>query len=244
MITKLKKILRPLYYVFANNRIVQIERPYVLKGLKWIEDNRFGRAYHRGYYEPKIVNFLLTTGKDGDVFLDIGGHAGYFSYIFSRLSPSGKVYTFEPDRKNADFIKQIIALNQINNIELIPKGAGNKTETLLFELGATSSTGKVSEHGSVEVPVVAVDDLFGKPCGIRLMKIDVEGFGGKVIQGAWKTIESNKPVLLMELHDNSDERTVLGDLSRLGYNFYNLDLMPEKVSNVRCRFFIAKPEIV
>jgi hypothetical protein len=44
------------------------------------------------------------------------------------------------------------------------------------------------------------------------IKIDVEGFEGKVLQGADKTIRSHRPVIMIELHKfTSDWRQVRSD---------------------------------
>jgi FkbM family methyltransferase len=244
LLTRFKKIVRPLYYLWWNNRVVIMESPPLMKGLKWIVNNRFGRAYFKGYYEPDIVKFLINNVKANDCFLDVGGHAGYFSYLFSRINPSGYVFTFEPDTQNADFIRKIISLNDIKNIELINKGAGSKSGDLFFTPGSNSSTGKISEAGSIRVPVIALDDfLKDRVLSSNLfMKIDVEGFGGEVIKGAMQTITNYHPTILMELHDHSNEREVLGSLSSLGYSFFSLQQLPESIINRHCRFYLATIE--
>jgi len=241
IVLALKKKFRSWYYELNDNKVITIQKPPILNSLKWITSKRYGRAYFKGYYEPEIVSYFTEHIKPGDSFLDIGGHAGYFSFLVSRLSPSGKIFTFEPDPENSDFIERIIALNKSANINLVAKGVGSNVGDLFFERGATSSTGKVSESGTIRVPIVTIDDTLKNEIipGSLWMKIDVEGFGGEVIKGAMQTIIKYHPAILMELHDQSKEREVLGSLSNLGYSFFNLAQQPESINNHRCRFYIA-----
>ncbi|GAB1445948.1 hypothetical protein MASR2M41_16860 [Flammeovirgaceae bacterium] len=242
MINLIKKILRPIYYLLFHNKIVIISSPAELAGFKWIIDKRFDRAYYKGYYEPKITQYLITNVNSGDCLIDVGAHAGYFSYLFSRLSPNGRILSFEPNVQNVDYIKKIIATNSVVNIELIPKALSSQTEKLSFSPGPTSSTGRVSKSGNLALDGIALDEIVLEisRSNALYLKIDVEGFGGEVIRGALNTISKFKPNILMEIHENSDERNSLASLSKLGYKFFNLDLLPENVYNNDCRFFVAK----
>jgi len=52
-----------------------------------------------GYYpncEMQTKQCFVDNAKQDWVFLDIGANIGYFSILFSRLAPEGKVYAFEP----------------------------------------------------------------------------------------------------------------------------------------------------
>lgn len=71
------------------------------------------------------------------------------------------------------------------------------------------------------------------------MKIDVEGHGGSVLEGAWESLSKFKPKILMELHDGSNERAKCSSLSELGYHFYNTDLPEVKINNKKNRFIVA-----
>jgi hypothetical protein len=54
------------------------------------------------------------------------------------------------------------------------------------------------------------------------MKVDVEGFGLRVLRGARRTIERFRPFILFEVHrtfDEKDEIHALKMLKGLGYNF-------------------------
>jgi len=50
------------------------------------------------------------------------------------------------------------------------------------------------------------------------VKIDVEGHELSVLRGAEKTIKKHKPVILIEIHDFTDDHEVHVFLKSLGYD--------------------------
>lgn len=102
----LKKWLRKIYYLIWNGKVRKIRSPEPLRGLKWIADKRYGRAYYKGYYEPSLVPLLISEFRKNDTFFDIGAHAGYFSLLVSQLANKGQVFSFEPVPENFEFIKK------------------------------------------------------------------------------------------------------------------------------------------
>lgn len=139
-------------------------------------------------WETKIVRAVLQPGM---TFLDVGANIGYFSLLASNIvGPKGKVFAVEPSPYVADLFAEAITTNQITNIHLkrcglgasagsvslsIP-GRGNHTPTMLTDTGAPS----------LSVQVERLDDCLKEwNCNhIDLLKMDVEGFEGFVLDGA------------------------------------------------------------
>ena len=78
----------------------------------------------------------------------------------------------------------------------------------------------------VVVEVVTIDSVLEslsvKDVDNLIMKVDVEGFGLRVLRGAMKTIERFRPFILFEVHrtfDDEDEIHALKMLKSLGYSF-------------------------
>ena len=176
-----------------------------------------------GYYEPKLCRYLQSKLHKEAVFIDIGAHAGYLSLFAAGIATNGSVISFEPEPDNRQFIKQIISLNKLQNWKLIEKAAGNEMGTIRFATGPTSSMGKVSAEGGIEVKSSTLDEELSELKRVDLIKIDVEGFGGRVIEGSLNVIERFKPVILMEIHSGSDELAMALKHLTPGYNLADLN---------------------
>jgi fibrillarin-like rRNA methylase len=70
--------------------------------------------------DAEEIEFLKRTIKKGDTVLDIGANIGFYSKLLAGLTgESGKVYSFEPDAANYNYllrntkgIKNIIPINK------------------------------------------------------------------------------------------------------------------------------------
>jgi hypothetical protein len=76
----------------------------------------------------------------------------------------------------------------------------------------------------VEITTIdsALESLGVKVFDNLVVKVDVEGFGLRVLKGARKTIERLRPFILFEVHrtfDEEDEIHALKMLKNLGYDF-------------------------
>jgi FkbM family methyltransferase len=90
---------------------------------------------------------------------------------------------------------------------------------------------------SIRVQTVALDNfvLASKECiEPALMKIDVEGAEHLVVQGARKTIEKHRPIILLELHSINCAYEVVSMLKDMRY-----DIKPLEINKVDGRIFIG-----
>jgi len=237
----LKKKLRNLYYFFYDGKIVKLKGYKHLEKSSWILDKNFGRAYYTGAYEPEICEFLLKNLKKNSVFVDVGAHAGYFSLFASKLCENGSVYSFEPSDSNYRYVLKIKNLNNVSNLKIFNVGVGEKQGVLFFSQGKTSSTGKINDNGDVKVEIVALDKILEDVAKIDLMKIDVEGFGAKVLAGAYNILEKKSPLILMEIH-NTEEMNAAKDLEKYGYELYDFKTNEKLLNNNFQPFIIAKKD--
>jgi FkbM family methyltransferase len=166
-----------------------------------------------GIYEPTIICALQERLREGDTCFDVGSHVGYLAIFMSRLvGPEGRVVAFEPVPETFSALQDNIRLNSIANVLPEPIAVGEQEGTMsLFcesnqELSWTSSMDASRIHGGdlrkIAVPVVSLDSYLERS-GLRpnLIKIDVEGAELAVLRGARQTLRSNRPLLLMEVHD-------------------------------------------
>jgi FkbM family methyltransferase len=182
--------------------------PRVING----EPVRFPARWSRFYpssYEPDRHRFLRSHCRAGQTVLDIGAHIGLYSTIFATLVGStGKVFAFEPTPATRGVLERTIRLNHCERIvEVRPEAVSNLSgHTSFFDTGIMGSNSNSlvrdgRSRGEYAVQVVKVDDFAAaRGLAVDCLKIDVEGAELNVIEGASRTLESQRPVLALELH--------------------------------------------
>jgi FkbM family methyltransferase len=155
------------------------------------------------FIEFQVVKDSINSFQNGLIF-DIGANAGYWSMLCGRNSKI-MVEAFEPDPNTFEVLEKNRTENSCKNIISHRLALGDRQGTLLFKSGlngyiVSSKLNKTrsQEDDIIEVPVETIDKL-NRP-KIDFIKIDVEGFEGKVLEGAIQTIRKDKPKLLVELH--------------------------------------------
>lgn len=140
-------------------------------------------------------------------FLDIGANIGYYA-LYMRPGVSF-VYAFEPDPRMFELLTAAIAEHR--NVLAVPNAVGKVAGKAKFTLesgGEVSHLARVGDIGAgtadVEVDVVTVD-AFVKQHGIVVasIKTDVEGFDLEVLEGAMRTMELQRPIVLSEIQPSA-----------------------------------------
>lgn len=172
---------------------------------------------HSNYYalEEAAQKKLFDFVKPGMTVIDIGANIGATTLnIAKRISPDGNIYSFEPSPYNYQQALANISLNNFSNIHLINLGLGDeKTTAFLWDVNSNNrgmqrllkDTGKNISYEKTSVDVDTLDnsmETFGIPKP-SLIKIDVEGYEFKVLQGGMRTILKYAPSLFIELDDNN-----------------------------------------
>ena len=141
--------------------------------------------------------------------LDVGGYIGDSILVLKPLT-SRRVYSFEATEKNFALMKKTIELNHLENV--IPERMALGSEKGVMEMKLAGSSSAFHENGIVTVTGtenVEVDTLDaymeGKNIEAGLIKVDIEGAEQDFLKGARKTIEKQKPVLLMSIYHNADD---------------------------------------
>ncbi|BAU63254.1 methyltransferase FkbM family protein [Stanieria sp. NIES-3757] len=202
-----RKIINRLTYWRIKNCDFTMQQG-VGKGLKF-NAGKANPATALGTYELPVQQALSNYLKPGDVFYDIGANVGFFTVIAAKLVGStGKVYAFEPDRKNSDCVRHNIQLNQFTNSTVCQKAVSHTTgtgELLLAEYSGGHTISVVDRPpdfaGSTVVEIVSIDELInqGQLTPPNVVKIDVEGAELDVLQGMLQTIKQYRPIIIYEV---------------------------------------------
>ena len=105
-----------------------------------------------------------------------------------------------------------------------------------FKIGSNSGVGREgkiddswwNECEQIKVRMETLDSYVSKKniSRIDLIKLDVDGFEGKVIRGALETLKRFKPKIIIEVAPawtemrGDDMKIILKDIEQLGYKFY------------------------
>ena len=212
----IRKLLKGTVKVFFGN--VKLTLP-VLSGC--IQGSRLlvmpgheENAYWLGSWEQPIqdiIQKLVQDCRDYTCIYDIGAHIGFFSIAFARKFPTATVMCFEPNIDNAQRLQTNLRMNKLlNRVTLCPFGVYGRTGAVGFSQG-TSFTRAIQPEsepvGEQEyIFALSLDDAvfsFGM-LAPSFIKIDAEGSEAAILQGAIKTLETSRPNLLIEVHDQDN----------------------------------------
>ncbi|MEM3370817.1 MAG: FkbM family methyltransferase [Candidatus Woesearchaeota archaeon] len=152
--------------------------------------------------------------RSKDVVIDAGANVGIFSILASLLTRN-KIYAFEPDPKIFKCLEHNISALGIRNVICINKGLGEQIKNkkinraiLNYAISAVEdsdmSVGSVAGFANIEI--IPLDKFVKdeKIHKVNFIKIDVEGYELKVIDGAKQTIRKFKPVISVSAYHQKD----------------------------------------
>jgi FkbM family methyltransferase len=170
----------------------------------------FDRAYWQHHEEAPYVEQVLTRIGRGEQLMDVGGFLGYYTLLMALAAgPKGRVIVFEPNPKSASIIKKMLGLNTqyLSSVTLFEQAVSDRNgaaEFVLSQSGSQFGTQQECET-SVEVDVTTLDSTASKEhLRPSLIKIDVEGYELKVLQGAKEVLRNCRSVCL-EVHPRKME---------------------------------------
>ena len=157
--------------------------------------------------EPEVAHLMFRVLREGDVAVDGGANIGFFSVLMAKLvGPSGNVLAFEPGTNNRDKLLGNIALNKLENVEVIEAALWHRRDPCLhFHLCEDSGENSVwkSEFALSEVLVAGVqlsDYMRDRARKVRLIKLDVEGSEQHALEGAYMHLGWHVPYVVCELN--------------------------------------------
>jgi FkbM family methyltransferase len=181
-----------------------------------------------GEYESHLTEVFEQFCSEGMRVVDVGANLGYYALLASRLvGPSGRVVALEPNSENCRLLLSSLRLNKTTNVELLPVAADATPGWAYYSTHVGSNGGLIDgadllSHPGTIVPTFRLDDLVDGPVGF--LKMDVEGAEGRVVRGATRIIERDRPVVTTELKDEMLRRVsgttvadYLGYFEKLGY---------------------------
>lgn len=190
----------------------------------------YGRSIlRRGQIEPTTTPHFRARLKPGMTVADIGANIGHYTLLAARhVGTTGRVFAFEPEPSNFEWLERNIRLNEFTNVTARRQAVSNVTGPATLHIHAENTgghsldEGNVVPGGTVAVETVRLDDVIPEGT-LDVMKIDVQGAEGFVIEGAEKLLARSDTAIYVEFAPyclkrcGTDPRGFLGQLRDLGY---------------------------
>jgi FkbM family methyltransferase len=154
-------------------------------------------AWYYPNCEPQTKKWFVENAKPDWVYLDCGANIGYYSVLFTQLSPQGWVHAVEPTI-TSEMLKINLAHHQVDRATVhhvaLGRYAGRRTEKIFRLWGGPPE--------EMEYDFETVDSLVARlnPPRLDCIKIDVDSFDFEVLMGAEQTLAKYDPWLVVELN--------------------------------------------
>lgn len=133
---------------------------------------------------------------------DVGANQGLYTLYFSRQSPEGRVYAFEPDPRLFSALKENVQRNGVVNVDLFNAAVASQTARLTLQAGRFNRgdnrivPNDLASPDTVEVDAMPLDHAIAGG-RLDLLKVDVQGFEVQVLRGAERLIQANHNLVIL-----------------------------------------------
>lgn len=190
-----------------------------------------------GRFEPDEIARWRVLLRQDDVVYDVGANIGITVHRFyGLLRGHCKILAFEPVPRNADLLER--NARGLDGVTVLRCAVGDKEGSVRLREnrhhGALSARADIpvaepdaefwTEKAEFEVPMRSLDGVVreGAPAP-DFVKVDVEGAGHFVMQGAREILRTARPVWSVSLHNETETRGVLAALGEAGYRGVRFD---------------------
>lgn len=170
----------------------------------WLADEQAAFWYDHDQMGANLEAATLSRMvRPGDRVLEIGCHHGFYTMLLAQLvGAEGWVLALDALGRNVMIAQAQAGLNELGQRCRILHRAGAAQKGMLrMEApdGSNARAGACSSQAAFEVQAVTGDEL-DQTCGpFDVLKLDVEGFEGQVLQGCQQLLQRRVRIAL-ELH--------------------------------------------
>lgn len=170
-----------------------------------------------GCYSPQELDFLATAAQvmggaaAGVTYFDVGANVGHHALFMSRYVK--EVIAFEPAQSARDRFLTNVMRNRVVNVRVFPIALSDSDGDGQLGSGFEGNSGSRSLNWTLdsmksEAVILRRGDSFCYAKNlpkIGILKLDVEGYERRVLQGLRTTLNRDRPVILMELIGKSEK---------------------------------------
>lgn len=195
------------------------------------------RAHKYAKKSSPELNLIKYFCEKQKISLDVGANLGLFTYFLQKYSH--EVFAFEPNPYPLRYLYSLVG----NNTSILPIAVGSRDQTIELNIPKNrkgwSSNGaslkKIDINSGIKLKVICrkIDSLSFENVG--LIKIDVEGFEIDVLKGAVRTINEQKPNMIIEneIIHQKNPMELLKLIIGFGYQVYfpTVNIKLKKIDN-------------
>ncbi len=195
-----------------------------------------------GAFEKYEIILFKQYLKEGTAVLDIGANIGYYTVLAAMaVGTGGRVISFEPEPVNHSYLQKNITANNLVNVTAVETALSNANGMLTLHLnddnkGRHSLVDYQDTKDVVQVEAMTLDSFLKKENikKVDVIKMDVEGAEGLVIEGMSETLAVVSPVMFVEffpaaIHASGrDPLVVLEKLQLAGFSLNEIDEAKER----------------
>jgi FkbM family methyltransferase len=198
-----------------------------------------------GLYEFEDMSFVLHALRPDDLFVDVGANVGTYTVLAGAVV-GARVISIEPIPQTFAHLVDNLHLNAITErVDARNVAVGAHAGTLPFtaDLGTRNRVADGQAQRCIEVSVQLLDQIVERRSP-RLIKIDVEGFETRVVDGAQAVLQvPSLLAVIMEQNGNGarygfDEQALHRRMIDLGFGTYQYrplerEIVPDENSTDR-----------
>ncbi len=184
---------------------------------QWMRKRYFWYLHAHGVIHEPEMDHLSRFVRSGDTVLDVGANTGLYTVLLSGLvGGDGKVHAFEPIPEMFEVLSYVTNALGLSNVRLHNCADDHRSGMMrmVVPFDATGDKNYYLAHLETErggagevlmVPATTVDALREQERSrVAFIKCDSEGSEALVLAGAGKVLESDRPVLMLEVCRQGD----------------------------------------
>lgn len=194
--------------------------------IKLIDGCRICAHHERGGFEPQTGELWSQFIREGSTVIDVGAYTG--PYAIAAAAQGAVAFAYEPNVATYARLKANVAMNGMTPSMVAPFMVGasdvDDPEAPFFtssEMPLTSAASFIKSDRltrEVKARTVTLDgDMIYYGKRVNVIKIDVEGTEDRVLRGAAKLLERDRPELIVELLNYEAVQKVLKVIAHANY---------------------------
>jgi FkbM family methyltransferase len=225
MLIKITKNAQDNKFTYQLNKFKKVIFPEVKMGNISIYDLLLRKN------EVELICFISTLRNKYKNIYDLGANVGIHSAFYAQFFK--EVYAYEPYNYHLKKLRQLKKINKLKNLKIIGKAVAEISGIKIFYIMLRNTTAnnlsdaKRTRYGKIIKTKVMCESINKINKKADLIKIDVEGYEGKLISAVNFLKDPKKNAdFIIEVHNKYNSKKIYNKF--LKNNFYEIFLINNK----------------